>query len=380
MMRWHPLSDWGEYPRRIAALHASGQLGDLVESPPGPLLARWASKRITRSIDDIVAADRLDTSGIFRSAMRFSLYQGRQVGLPFLCHAGENVLLFHKGLFDEAGLPYPNTDWTLEDMSKAAMRLTRDENGDGVTDRFGYALRPGLPGAYPMLSLFGAQLFSQDGRTCLINSENGIACLRWAQEQVRVRKIAPSPVQVERGSLEMLLEGRLAMLRHAFRTLVDLRRTGESEIGGTLLPKHPATGKIGTLASGMVYCISQNSRAPSEAFQWIKFMSSREMGVQMFLGGYADPGCRMASWKDARILEPFPLCAQIAAVADTAEIECLPANLRVGECLAAWNRAITPLLFGEVSPEECARQIDGDISAILALPQDEGDGVLPDTP
>lgn len=375
-IRWNASSDWSAYPQRIASLSASGQLGDLLECPPGALLARWARKRIVRPLDEIILADGFDTSGIFKSALRFSLYEGKQVGLPFLCHTGENVLIYRKGLFDKAKLPYPSSAWTLDDLSQAATRLTKDHDGDGKTDQFGYDVRYELPGAYPMLSLFGASLFSQDGRKCLIHSKSGIACLRWAQEQVRIREVAPSPVQVERGSLEMLRDGRLAMLRHNFRTLVELSRSGELDIEGVLLPKHPVSGKVGTLASGMVYCISQQSRFAAEAFQWIKFISSREMGVQMFLGGYAEPGCRAASWKDARVLEHFPLCAQIASVAETAEVERLPANLRVGECLRAWNRRIAPLLLGEITPEECAEQVQREVDAILARLPEEGPAVV----
>jgi len=377
-MRWNAASDWSEYPKRIALLSASGQLGDLLESPPGALLARWAQKQVIRPLDDIIVADGFDTSGIFKSALRFSLYQDKQIGLPFLCHTGENVLLYHTGLFDKAKLPYPSADWTLNDLSKAAASLTRDQDGNGKTDQFGYDVRYDLPGAYPMLGLFGAYLFSQDSRRCLINSESGIACLRWAQEQIKVRKVAPSPAQLERGSLEMLRSGKLGMLRHNFRTLVDLRRSNKPEIDGVLFPKRPVTGKIGTLASGMVYCISQQSQVAREAFQWIKFMSSREMGVQMFLGGYADPGCRAASWKDVRILERFPLCAQVATAADTAEIERLPANLRISECLEAWNRRIAPLLFGEITPEECVQRIERDIVRILAQPPEEDGFAVPD--
>ena len=371
-IRWNASSDWSAYPQRIALLAASGQLGDLLECPPGALLARWAQKRIVRPLDELLAADGFDTSGIFKSALRFSSYGGKQVGLPFLGHTGENVLLYNKELFDKAKLPYPRSDWTLDDLSRAAASLTGDHDGDGKTDQFGYDVRYELPGAYPMLSLFGASLLSQDGRQCLLHSETGIACLRWAQEQVRTHEIAPDPIHMERGSLEMLLNGRVAMLRHNFRALVELRRLNATDIQGVLFPKHPVTGKVGSFASGMMYCISQQSRVAGEVLQWIKFMSSREMGVQMFLGGYAEPGCRAASWKDERVLERFPICAQIASVAETAEVERLPANLRVGECLRAWNRRIAPLLLGEITPERCAEEIASEVADILARLPEEG--------
>lgn len=99
----------------------------------------------------------------------------------------------------------------------------------------------------------------------------------------------------------------------------------------------------------------------------------------MFLGGFADPGCRAASWKDARILERYPICAQIVSAAEVADVERLPANLRISESLEAWNDRIAPLLLGEITPEECAKQIEKHISQILAQPMEEDVTTTPDT-
>ena len=368
-MHWRSLSGWHEYPQKIATLHASGQLGDLLEAPPGVLPARWAERGIIQPIDRIIAADGFDTSGIFKGIMDAYRYQDRQTALPFIGHAGQNLLLYDKRLFDQAGVAYPSADWTLDDLREAGLALTADWDGDGKTDQFGYAIRYGLPGAYPMLHLFGGALFSPDGRRCSVADRSGIASLQWAYDQIQRHRLAPSPAQVERGPLEMLRTGRLTMLRHAFRSFVRLAPIAaeERELGAALLPRHPTTGKMGTLASGMAYCITQRSECASDVFQWTKFMSGREMGVQMFLGGYAEPGCRPASWKDPRILELYPICEQIADAADAAEAERLPWNLRVGECLDVWNSHMTALCLGETTPRRWATKVAEDMERVLAL-------------
>lgn len=372
-MKWRSPSDWREYPRRIAALHASGQLGDLVETPPGVLPVRWAQQGVIRPLDDIIADDGFDTSGILKGPLRAYLYQGKQMGLPFIGNAGENLLLYGKGLFDEAGVSHPTPDWTLDDLHGAAEALTRCNPQDGRVAQFGYAIRYRLPGAYPMLHLFGANLFSRGGLRSTLSSPNAIHCLTWAHDLVHVAGLAPSPPQVESGPLGMFRAGRLAMLRYDLRALVNLGRTMQDgeEIGSVVFPRQAVTGKAGTSASGMAYCISQKTAFPHEAFQWVKFMSSREMGVQLFLGDYADPGCRMASWKDPRVVELYPVCAQIADAANAAESARLPWNLRVRECLDAWNRGIGPLWFDEITPEVCASTIAREIDRVLAYPMEE---------
>jgi len=370
-MRWRSLSRWDEYPQRIATLYASDQLGDLLEAPLGVLPAIWYEEQIIQPIDDIITADGFDPSGIFKGALAACLYQGKHNALPFISHAGENVLLYNKRLFDQAGIAPPDKDWTLQDLCEAGGELTEDLDGDGKRDQFGYAVRYSLPGALPMLHLFGEALFSPDGRQCTIASERGVSCLRWAHDLIHTHRLAPTPAQVERGPLEMFRAGRLAMLRHTFGSLVHLLRTtqGTWEMGATLFPRHPTTGKIATLASGMAYCITRRSRCASDVFQWAKFMSSREMGVQMFLGGYADPGCRPASWKDPRILKLYPICEGIANAANDAEPERLPWNLRVAECMEVWNSELASLCLARTTPEEWAARVTRGIEQVLARPR-----------
>ena len=364
---WRSLSSWHEYPQRIAALHASDQLGDLIEAPFGVLPRYWAQQEVIQSIDEIIESDGFDTSGIFKGAMDACLYAGQHIGLPFISHAGENILLYNPDLFDQASAERPSADWTLDDLVAAASVLTVDQDGNGIADRFGYAIRYNLPGAYPMLSVLGAELLSKDGKRCAIESENGVACLEWAYE-IHQRQLAPRSSQIEGGGLEMFRTGRLAMVRHSLKTFVAMRRiAGDNQnIEAVLYPRHPITGKLGGIATGMAYCITRNTRIPEQVFQWIKLVSGREMGVQMFLRGYAEPGCRSASWKDPRVLEGFPICAQIADSVDGAGPERLPWNLRIQECLDAWNKRTHALLLDEIKPDQCAQAICEDIQEVLA--------------
>jgi len=100
-------------------------------------------------------------------------------------------------------------------------------------------------------------------------------------------------------------------------------------------------------------------------------MSSREMGVQMFLGGYAEPGCRMASWKDPRVAELSPLCSALADSMVVGRPARHPWNLRVGACIDAWNAGLWRLWQNDVQPEQVAEQIAKAIERVLRLPPEE---------
>ena len=369
-VEWARRSDWSEYPQKIAALSASGELGDLIECPPGVLLRAWAEQDLVRGLDTLVSADTFETSGIFDSALDTCRYHNELYGLPFISHPADALLLYRREAFDRAGIEHPRQDWSLEDLSAAAQVLTADSDGDGLSERFGYVLRYWGVEVLPMLHLFGAQFFSEDGVECVVDRQEAVDCLAWAYEQIHEHHSAPAPDEVMQGPLTLFSNGRAAMVRHTLRGFRDLLRLeGEAAIGALLFPQHPESGKRGTLSSGMAYCISRHSALAEQALQWIKFMSSREMGAQMFLGGYSYPGSRFASWTDARVLEVLPLCAQLADIMSEAEHPHLPWNLRLGECLEAWKRQIRPLLCGDAAPDQVATSIVAAVSEILALPK-----------
>ena len=366
---WRSLSDWQHYNRHIAALHASDQLGDLIEAPLGVLPISWAQNKLVQPLDELMSADGFEYRSIFPGAVDACVYDGQHIALPFVCSSGENLLLYAPRLWRGAGIAEPAADWMLDDLQEVARALTKKlDNGQGM--QYGQAISYEMPGSYPMLRLFDAYLFSEDGREPAVQSANMLACLDWARNQTLVERTAPTPAEIERGALAMLLQGRVAMIRHSLRTLIQLSGpgTGQRDVQGTLFPRHPTTGRTAAHISGMAYAITARSMVAAEAFQWIKFMSSREMGVQMFLGGYAEPGCRIASWKDPRVVELSPLCSPIADSMVVAKAARNPWNLRIAACMDAWNVGIRRLWHDDLNLAQVAEHIAKAFERILREP------------
>ncbi|MCD6519182.1 MAG: extracellular solute-binding protein [Anaerolineae bacterium] len=361
-IRWRVQGDWRSYPQRIAALEASGTLGDLVETSPGTLLAFWAQNGLIRPLDELLLTEGFDTSGILHGVLEACYFKGQLVALPYLGHPGASLLLYNKELFAQAKLTLPDADWTLQDLQRVCQAFQR------ARTCWGYFPYVHLPQAYPSLYLFGAHLFSQDGKRSAVQGEKGQAYLSWL---TKLSSFSLSPSRMERSPLYMFRTGQLAMLRHSFSTFQTLLSDARlaPHLGCTLFPQHPQTRARAAVATGIAYCITKASHIPQQALRWIKFLSSSEMGVQMFLQGYAEPGCRITSWKDPRVLEQAPICAQLAELADQATPPRLPWNLRTAECLQIWNREITRFLNNEKStPEGCLQTISQELERVLHKP------------
>ena len=65
---------------------------------------------------------------------------GEVVGIPFLTASA--IVLYNEDLFRQAGIEAPTyaNPWSWDDLKAAAIKLTRDRNGDGMTDQWGAAM------------------------------------------------------------------------------------------------------------------------------------------------------------------------------------------------------------------------------------------------
>lgn len=48
------------------------------------------------------------------------------------------VIYYNQDVFDRAGVPYPSGEWTWDEFLETARRLTRDTDGDGRADQWGF--------------------------------------------------------------------------------------------------------------------------------------------------------------------------------------------------------------------------------------------------
>ncbi len=61
-------------------------------------------------------------------------------------------IFFNKGLFDKFGVPYPPEDeWTWDQFAETVKKLTKDTDGDGKTDVWGFAFPSWVGVAVPIL-------------------------------------------------------------------------------------------------------------------------------------------------------------------------------------------------------------------------------------
>lgn len=105
----------------------SGQNADVFYNYGDYRFAPRVENGMLLDITDYINRDGIDPAAEFGN---FYTYQGRFYGLP--ASSVQMSVYINKTMLDEAGLPIPPEDWTVDDWAEYARKLTRGEGADKV--------------------------------------------------------------------------------------------------------------------------------------------------------------------------------------------------------------------------------------------------------
>jgi multiple sugar transport system substrate-binding protein len=229
----------------------------------------FASMGALAPLDELITASGYDTSTIYKSALDMFKLNGVQYSMP--ATFSDVVLFYNKNLFDAAGLEYPQRDWTKEEFQAAAKALTLDTNGDGKIDQWGYTF-PWWP---IVLEMYNAKIWSADGKTCTLNSPEGIKAMQSIVDARYVSKFAMTADDLAvQGDWDTFFAGKLAMLPTGPWAVGTFN---EKITGFTYDIAHmPAGDKQATHTYANSYAMSATSKNKDAAWRFIEFATGPE--------------------------------------------------------------------------------------------------------
>jgi multiple sugar transport system substrate-binding protein len=353
----------GEMRTKLLVLAAGGGIGDLAWNGIFVGSHELLAKGVFRPVEAFVKADRFDTRPYLGAALDAQRFQGQLHGLPFIGHYGCNAVFYNEDLLARTGVEPPPADagWTVDALVDRARQLTTR----GVA---GFAPSTGIQECgTAWLRTFGGELLSADGKQCLIDAPPALAALQWMHDTVHKLQLAPSFAN-PRGEFE---NGALAMFQATPAPVAEFRlpasKTKAFRWNATLIPKGP-TGKRGTQGTVTGYALTRQSRAPEAAWEWTKFITDRESGVEQVFGGGGSPGARTDVWNDPRLLALHPLFSTTVKVYGQPGPFNAPHNTRTDEVFKAVDAALQPLWAGQTAVPDAARAARTAVDQILSQP------------
>ncbi|NLN19873.1 MAG: extracellular solute-binding protein [Firmicutes bacterium] len=208
-----------------------------------------------------VERDRVDLYRFFpKGGVDAFLSNGRVTGIP--SQLSTHLLWYNKTLLDADGMPYPSRDWRMtEELVVNARKLTRDIDGDGIIDQWGF----GSVNMYTMAPLFwGTMMWTDDLRHSNLLNPKVREAYEWVHEIYHTRQIA-SP---QRGEETAFKNGKLAMMggiQAMFGRFSGLSWDWDVEVW-PIAPAGPVT-----YGSAAGISMARGASHPEEAWTFLKY-------------------------------------------------------------------------------------------------------------
>jgi len=301
----------GNYDDKIRLLLAADAAPDvmLLQDEPFP---RYASYGKLADVTDWAYASRTaqEWDALFwPTAAQSFRYKGRVYGVPIW---GGNVLVYYnRKMFREMGVEPPSDDWTFDEFVAKGKELTRDTDGDGRFDTFGFALPGWWVYFMPWTYGFGARYLNDDFTDWAFTDDKALEATRFYQDLRFKDRISPTMHDLPNTDESvMFMTGRIGMSVSGPWNSPPLKTAG-IDFDVVHVPTGPV-GKRFTRVTWDAVCIFDKSPHKEEAWRFVEYCIGYE--AQAVVGRYirSVPALRAASdafmdpdngWNEEKFIE-----------------------------------------------------------------------------
>ncbi|HEX2032557.1 MAG TPA: sugar ABC transporter substrate-binding protein [Chloroflexota bacterium] len=321
-----------------------------------------------RPLDPLIKTDKFDKSVYWPALLDAMTLESQLFGLPTHGHFGPVIAYVNTELVKRAGLQVPLADgnWTLDEMIETARKLTR--------------LAEGIAGFWPATSAneevvvftrtFGGDLLSPDGKRCLLDRPESIAGLEWLWSAPHRFQVVES-LRGQGGPLAAFEQGRVGLVISGPARIAEWKGPGKermkAEWATTVMPRH-ASGRRGSQVAGNGMGITRDAKQPAAGWEWIKFITNKENGINQVQGGAGSPGARNDVWSDARLLALDPAYGLVQRTYRAPAGLHLPQNEAFADVYKTVDTALAPAWDNQVAVKDAAQQAAREVQAILERP------------
>lgn len=354
------------YDQTIMARIAGGTAGDTFRHASHFGMSKFTTRGLLQELDEYVSLDDYDLSVFIEGPLNSNRVNGKLYALPVNGHAGHAGLYFAPEIFADAGVDLPTEDWTYDDLREATAKLTRDLDGDGKTDSWGIWFGAWYQANLTLVSAHDGWPLNEDGTKSTWAEPGPIAGMQWIQDMYH--EVKALPVMADGASRQQLWSsGKLATVLSGVWEGAYLGDITPEGLTFSLVPgpKGP-TGKRGGFAGCNNFPIWSSSEHPYETFQWIKYLSSREVGVEG-IGRIGEPGLRYDVFEDPAVANDPLIIPHFRVLQDVKPFPA-PHNGRDSEVIQATAPLLEGIYVNELSAEEGCQRLQEAIQEILDMP------------
>lgn len=262
----------GQYIQKLNALMASDDAPDVFYLQLTDLIY-YAVKGELEPLNAYLQQDtEVDTKKFIPSVLEAVSYRGSIYAFPKGCHTF--ALYYNKDLFDAEGLPYPDATWSYEkEFLEAAKRLTKDEDGDGRIDRFGFKGFGWFESVNTIYG-FGGGILSRDGTRILCSSPETVRAVQFMYDCLYKHKIFPRVGELGTDAgIDLFEMGKAAMQIMGFWVNLPYReKAPDLNYDVAFIPRGPKGDRTALLLA-TAFFVSSKSKNKQLAYEFVKLMA-----------------------------------------------------------------------------------------------------------
>lgn len=264
---------WEEYWTMLEAGAQGGSLPDVFWMHSNESERYMSNDMLLDLTDKIAESDKIDPENYPEDIWGLYTYDEKYYAVPK--DIDTIALWYNKTMFDEAGLSYPTADWTWDDLTEAAKKLTKEDGS-----QYGFAMRNdnNQAGYYNMIYDNGGYIINEDKTKSGWDDPKTIEAMEMLEGWIKDGVIPPLEVMAENGEDVLFQSGKVAMVPQGSWMVAAYRDNEYTAENCDLveLPKSATTGRRASLYNGLGWAASANGEHTEEAWKLIEYLGSEE--------------------------------------------------------------------------------------------------------
>ncbi|HLO28181.1 MAG TPA: sugar ABC transporter substrate-binding protein [Anaerolineales bacterium] len=297
------VSDWESYWTKLKTLLSASTPPD-VFAMDAPLYLDYQSRGVLLNLQPYLDKNPDLLKGVYPQTLEAYKTPDGMFGLP---RDFQTIVLFYnKDMFDAAGVAYPTADWTYDDLRNAAKQLTKDSNGDGKIDQFGF-----YSDLWDMeliwsegIWAYGGDIINADHTKTLVGEPKAHEAWQLFHDMMFEDKSWPDSNTAGEYGGDPFLAGVAAMT-----TIGHWAVPGYAEVkfkwDVAPMPKGPSGQTTSVNSAGFV--VAKDSKSPDAAFEFLKYVLSEPAQKRLAELGFACPVLKSVAESDAFLKQSTPI-------------------------------------------------------------------------
>ena len=292
------------YWTKLLTMIAGGNPPDVFRMGPD-FIPVYARKGVLMPLDDFVGKSKvLKLDDFFPQCLLKYKFDVRTntVGTGSIYGFGTDwspdyTLFFNKNMFDKAGLSYPDRSLDWEEFRKIANKLTVHQKGKS---QFGCLLRDVTILVYQN----GGQVFSKDGKKCLLDSPDSIEAFQFLVNLRMKDKVMPSLTELrDTNQLQLFQMGRLGMFLSG-RYYAPLLTNLVKDFSWGVAPGLHQKKRVNVVTGPFGWVMSSKSGNKVAAWKLIEHLAAGDCEKQLAREGYNIPVIKGIAYSDLFLNNP----------------------------------------------------------------------------